>query len=83
MGIGTDFTENQDEDFFRAILTGNSKKGPKMSMDFLPVVNPKGIESAREFPNITTALMEQGYAEPDVRNILGENFLRVAEEVWK
>ncbi len=83
VGIGSDFTENQGEDFFRAILTGTSKKGPKMSMDFLPVVNPKGIESARDFPNITSALLDHGYPEPHVRKIMGENFLRVFREVWK
>jgi membrane dipeptidase len=82
VGIGTDFTENQGEDFFRAILTGNSKKGPKMSMDFLPVINPKGIESAREFPNITAALVDHGYPESHVRKIMGENFMRVFREVW-
>lgn len=83
VGIGTDFTENHGEDFFLAILIGNSKKGPKMSMDFLPVINPKGIESAREFPNITAALVGHGYSESHVRKIMGENFLRVFKEVWE
>ncbi len=82
VGIGTDFTEDQGEDFFRYILTGNSKKGPKLSMDFLPLVNPKGIGSAREFPNVTEAFVEHGYPEPHVRKIMGENFLRVFKEVW-
>lgn len=82
VGIGTDFTENQGEDFFRTILTGNSKRGPKMSMDFLPVINPKGIGSAREFPNITAALLAHGYSEPHIRKIMGENFLRVFQEMW-
>ena len=62
----------QGEDFFRAILTGNSKKGPKMSLDFLPVTFPKGIESARDFPNITAALMDHGYSEPEIRKIMPE-----------
>lgn len=83
IAVGTDFTENQGEDFFRVILSGNSKKGPKMSMDFLPVINPKGIESAREFPNITAALVGHGYSESHVRKIMGENFLRVFKEVWE
>lgn len=83
VGIGTDFTQGQGEDFFRTIWTGNSKKGPKMSMDILPIVNPKGIESASEFPNITAALLNHGYPESHVRKVIGENFLRVFKEVWE
>ena len=28
-------------------------------------------------PNITYELLKRGYSEPDIRKILGENFLRV------
>ncbi len=82
VGVGTDFTEDQDEDFFRRILTGNSNKGPKMSLDFLPVVNPIGIQSARDFPNIATALFEHGYSTSHIGKIMGENFLRLFRDVW-
>jgi membrane dipeptidase len=34
-------------------------------------------------PTLTQALLDNGYAERDVRGILGENFLRVADAVWK
>ncbi len=34
-------------------------------------------------PTLTQALLDSGYAERDVRGILGENFLRVAGAVWK
>ena len=32
---------------------------------------------------ITNILLQRGYAEADVRGILGENFARVARQVWK
>ena len=32
---------------------------------------------------ITDILLERGYSEADVRGILGENFARVARQVWK
>lgn len=32
---------------------------------------------------ITAGLLAKGYADSDVRGILGENFLRVAQQVWK
>ena len=82
VGIGTDFTDNQDNDFFRYTLTGKSQKGPKMSMDFLPVEYPKGIRSVRDFPNIAVSLIDHGYSETQVRKIMGMNFLRVFREAW-
>jgi membrane dipeptidase len=35
------------------------------------------------FPPLTEGLLRLGYAEADVRGILGENFLRLASAVWK
>ncbi len=34
-------------------------------------------------PALTEAMLERGYAESDVRAILGGNYLRVAREVWR
>ncbi|MFI5016941.1 MAG: hypothetical protein ACHQHK_03245 [Dongiales bacterium] len=28
-------------------------------------------------------MLDRGYVEKDIRGILGENFLRVAQQVWK
>lgn len=38
---------------------------------------PIGLEDPRHFPNLTARLLERGYAESDVRTMLGENWLRV------
>jgi len=81
VGIGTDFTEGQPDEWFDYILTGKSKKGPDMELE-LPIVNPEGIRSAAEFPNLTAALVDHGYAESDVKKIMGENWLRLYGEVW-
>src|SRR5690242_6273405 len=34
-------------------------------------------------PRLTQALLDRGYGEADIRGILGGNFLRVAQTVWK
>jgi len=36
-----------------------------------------GLARERDLPNLTERLLERGWTEPDVRNVLGENWLRV------
>jgi membrane dipeptidase len=40
-----------------------------------------GFDSVDKTPNVTAALLRRGYAPGDVSKILGENFLRVMQEV--
>jgi len=42
---------------------------------------PYGMEDAAKLPRITEALLQKGYAEGDVKKILGENTLRVMTDV--
>jgi len=42
-----------------------------------------GYVPPEEAPRLTQALLDRGYGEQDIRGILGGNFLRVAEAVWK
>ncbi len=44
-------------------------------------VNIKGIENAGEYQNIAQALSGRGYSSEDVAKIMGENLLRVFDEV--
>jgi membrane dipeptidase len=81
VSIGTDFTEGQPRAFFDYILKGKSKKELAMELDY-PIVNPEGIRSSAEFPNITRALLERGYSETDTKKIMGENLIRLFREVW-
>jgi len=43
---------------------------------------PAGIETPRTLRNLTARLLARGYREPEVRKILGENWLRVMRSVW-
>ena len=38
---------------------------------------PDGLDSVDKWPNLTRALLEEGYTAADIRKIYGENFLRV------
>lgn len=40
------------------------------------------IAAPEQFPEITAGMLEMGYAEADLRKILGENMLRIAQQVW-
>ncbi|MDI6893242.1 MAG: dipeptidase [Bacillota bacterium] len=42
---------------------------------------PTGVEDVSRLPVLTRGMLERGFSEDDVRKILGENFLRVLEQV--
>jgi membrane dipeptidase len=42
----------------------------------------KDFETITELPKLTQGLLDRGWSAPDVRKILGENWLRVFEQVW-
>jgi len=41
------------------------------------------VAEPSQLPEITEMLLERGWPENDIRKVLGENFLRVANAVWK
>ena len=42
---------------------------------------PVGLEDVSKLPDLTLALLKHGYSNADVKKILGENFLRVFQQV--
>jgi len=44
---------------------------------------PTGLEDVSKFPNLTRALLEEGYSASDIRKIYGSNTLRVMRAVEK
>jgi membrane dipeptidase len=48
-----------------------------------PYRYPQGIERPTELPNLTHRMLERGFSESDVRQVLGLNFVRVFEAAWK
>lgn len=42
---------------------------------------PVGLKDVASYPNLIKGLLQRGYSEDDIRKILGENLLRVWQEV--
>ena len=42
---------------------------------------PTGLKDVSSYPNLVAGLLRRGYSEDDIRKILGENLLRVWQEV--
>lgn len=51
-----------------------------LGSDFDGAFMPAGMQDASNFPRITEELLRRGYADADIRKILGENTLRVMED---
>ncbi len=82
VGIGTDFTQGHDLDFFRWL---RSDKGGGRSLsagDITIAKTPAGLERLSDYPNLTEAMVQRGWAEARIRKVLGGNWMRLLQEVW-
>ena len=81
VGIGTDFTQDQDEAFFDWL---RHDKGYARRMvptrGTAPVI--AGLENPAQYPNLTQAMERRGWSEARIRGVLGENWLRFLKEIW-
>ena len=80
VGIGTDFTQGYGDDFFQWLT--HDKGYARQLTEFGEIVNPKGIRTLGEFPNLTAAMEQAGWPEPKIRKVMGENWVRTLAEVW-
>jgi membrane dipeptidase len=60
-------------------LVGDQHAG--LGSDFDGAGMPVGMEDVTSLPKLTEALLQKGYSEQAVRNVLGENLLRLMERV--
>ena len=80
VGIGTDFTQGYDKGFFDWIT--HDKGRHRQLTKFGTILNPLGIRTIGEFPNLTAAMEQAGWSETRIRKVMGENWVRVFGEVW-
>ena len=80
VGIGTDFTQDHGAAFFQWIT--HDKGNARVLTDFGEIVNPKGMRTIGEFPNLTAAMERARWPERKIRKVMGENWVRILGEVW-
>jgi membrane dipeptidase len=81
VGIGTDFTQDQDDAFFEYLCLDKGY-GWRVTGPLGEVVNPAGMRTIGDFPNLTAAMEHAGWPEAKIRKVMGENWLRLLAEVW-
>ncbi len=81
VGIGTDFTQGHGEPFFSWIT--HDKGYARKLTEFGEIKSPDGFSTIGDFPNLTLAMERAGWTETRIRKVLGLNWLRLLEEVWK
>ena len=81
VALGTDFTQGQEPAFMEWAVRdkGYARQLLKPDVDF---IFPAGIRTNGDFPNLTAALGRRDWPESRIRKVLGENLLRLLEEVW-
>lgn len=83
VGMGTDFTQDQDEAFFDylSLDKGYARRlVPKKPGGV--VTMPEGLRKIGDFPNLTATMEKRGWPESRIRKVMGENWLNFLEEVW-
>lgn len=80
VGIGTDHTQGYGQEFFDWIT--HDKGYARKLTDFGDVINPEGIRTIGEMPNLTAAMEKRGWKEGRIRKVIGENWVRLLKEVW-
>ena len=80
VGIGTDFTQGYDKGFFDWIT--HDKGRHRKLTSFGKILNPEGIRTIGEFPNLTAAMQQAGWSESRIRKVMGENWVRIFGQVW-
>ena len=87
VGIGTDYTQDQPESFWRYIGSQQGTKYPSTFDDGTAryqdrQLYPQGLETPDKLPNLTAALARRGRGSAEIEKILGGNWLRLLRDVW-
>ena len=80
VGVGSDLFEGESEVRFEMFFR---LRYPDIVRHYTKdTAYAEGFDSVSCFPKLTERLVQRGFAPPDVRKVLGGNFLRVFRAVW-
>ncbi len=83
VAIGTDFTQDQPESFWKYI---GSQQGTKFPSTFTDTTNasnyPINFETPDKFPDLIHTMENKGFLKNEITKILGLNWIRIFQEVW-
>lgn len=81
IGIGPDFIEGRNS---ASTLTAANKlyMAAEAYSQQMPWYYVKGFENIAQLPNVVQGLRARGWKPAELRKVLGENWLRVYEQVW-
>jgi membrane dipeptidase len=87
VGIGTDYTQDQPEGFWRYISSQQGTRFPSSFADESARYHemdlyPDGLETPDKLHNLVGPLAQRGYSEADIAKLLGGNWLRLFGQVW-
>ena len=80
VGIGTDFTQGFDREFFDWIT--HDKGYARRLTDFGDVINPDGLRTIGDWPNLAASMERRGWNGARIERVIGQNWLRVLRTVW-
>jgi len=84
VGIGTDWPHTVPKEVLRDIFSPATLEllggggAPSGSTYLLNVI---GFDDYLDYPNLTRGLVKRGYSDEQIKGVLGENYLRIFEEV--
>lgn len=80
VGIGTDYTQGHGQDFFDWI--SHDKGVNRRLTDLRTVLNPQGVRTIGELPNLTASMEQAGWQASRISKVIGGNWLRFFKDVW-
>jgi membrane dipeptidase len=80
VGVGTDFTQGYGQPFFDWIT--HDKGYARRLTEFGDVINPEGLRTIGEWPNLTVAMQRRGWTSGRIEGVIGRNWLKLLRTAW-
>jgi membrane dipeptidase len=84
VGVGIDFPAFRSREKYEAMKRVTPEIAKQVGQTYEEYARGvRGLAGPLEYPGIAEGLVSRGYSDGDIKKILGENFLRLFNRVWK